>query len=438
MGENYAQADDIFNRGDNEHTSLTTETNALTSFMALRNDYNDFPGDVIDIIKVTSAHEFFHAIQFGYDGWEFGWVKEATAVWMEEVHYDDINDCHQFLNEFLLNPHQGFNYDTAQGYGSYIFFTYLTEHYVDNSFVKNYWINSINYDSWQQDYSIQTLDQTLNQYSLSLEHVMKNFHIANGILSSNSELGEFHYNEADEFPITTPNFLTQNSLSESDEEIVIQGTLNAFAADYYLIEIIDSSIADIGIGDCCVDILLETNYQTDTNVTVQLTTINNNQHISISDIFSQNSQSIERNDIDSLILVVSGFNFNYNITSDYGSVTYDNVDYSLTISVPSLTLDIKKDIIPRSFVLNQNFPNPFNGSTEISFSIPYQSQTQIKVFDIKGAYVGTILDKKLNAGKHFIHLDTEFINQNSLSSGTYFYQLNTTNNQRVRKFLYVK
>ena len=70
---------------------------------------------------------------------------------------------------------------------------------------------------------------------------MKNFHIANGILSSNSELGEFHYNEADEFPITTPNFLTQSSLSESDEEIVIQGTLNAFAADYYLIEIIDSS-----------------------------------------------------------------------------------------------------------------------------------------------------------------------------------------------------
>ena len=74
---------------------------------------------------IESAHEFFHAIQFGYDGWEFGWVKEATAVWMEEVHYDDINDCHQFLNEFLLNPHQGFNYDTAQGYGSYIFFSYL-------------------------------------------------------------------------------------------------------------------------------------------------------------------------------------------------------------------------------------------------------------------------------------------------------------------------
>ena len=35
-------------------------------------------------------------------------------------------------------------------------------------------------------------------------------------------------------------------------------------------------------------------------------------------------------------------------------------------------------------------------------------------------------------------LNTEFINQNSLSSGTYFYQLNTTNNQSVRKFLYVK
>ena len=103
-----------------------------------------------------------------------------------------------------------------------------------------------------------------------------------------------------------------------------------------------------------------------------------------------------------------------------------------------MTLDIKKDIIPRSFVLNQNFPNPFNGSTKISFSIPYQSQTKINVFNINGAYVGTILNKKLNAGKHSIYLDTEFINQNSISSGTYFYQLNTTNNQRVRKFLYVK
>ena len=40
MGENYAQADDIFNRGDNEHTFLTTATNSLTSFMALINDYN--------------------------------------------------------------------------------------------------------------------------------------------------------------------------------------------------------------------------------------------------------------------------------------------------------------------------------------------------------------------------------------------------------------
>ena len=56
----------------------------------------------------------FFMIQFGYDGWEFGWVKEATAVWMEEVHYDDINDCHQFLNSFIKSTPR-VNYDTTQG-----------------------------------------------------------------------------------------------------------------------------------------------------------------------------------------------------------------------------------------------------------------------------------------------------------------------------------
>ena len=83
MGENYAQADDIIYRGDNENSLSLLETNAMTSFMALRNNYDDFPGNTFDVIEVTSAHEFFHAVQYGYDGWEFGWVKEATVVWME-------------------------------------------------------------------------------------------------------------------------------------------------------------------------------------------------------------------------------------------------------------------------------------------------------------------------------------------------------------------
>ena len=99
----------------------------MVTFMALRNNYNDFSGIESEIIEVTSAHEFFHAVQYGYDGWEAGWLLESTAVWMEEHHYDSINDCYQFLQEFFDEPYLAINYDVNRGYGAYIYFSYLTD-----------------------------------------------------------------------------------------------------------------------------------------------------------------------------------------------------------------------------------------------------------------------------------------------------------------------
>ena len=48
-------------------------------------------------LRVTAAHEFFHAIQFGYDYAEDGWLMEATATWVEERVADDVNDNRQYL-----------------------------------------------------------------------------------------------------------------------------------------------------------------------------------------------------------------------------------------------------------------------------------------------------------------------------------------------------
>ena len=81
--ENFAQA---LSFGDNENSSVT-ELNALTSYMALRNNYNGFPGTQEESIKVTAAHEFHHAIQSGYDGFEAQWIMEATAVSMDCLLY---------------------------------------------------------------------------------------------------------------------------------------------------------------------------------------------------------------------------------------------------------------------------------------------------------------------------------------------------------------
>jgi len=78
--------------GDNENSSGITEVNAVYGYIALENDYAGFPLTPMDCVRVTAAHEFNHAIQFGYDYFEEIWLMEATATWIEDEVYDSIND----------------------------------------------------------------------------------------------------------------------------------------------------------------------------------------------------------------------------------------------------------------------------------------------------------------------------------------------------------
>ena len=88
-----------------------------------------------------------------------------------------------------------------------------------------------------------------------------------------------------------------------------------------------------------------------------------------------------------------------------------------------------------TFELNQNYPNPFNPSTNITFSIPHQSHVIIKVYDILGRKVATLVNNELSSGKHKI-----VWNADKFSSGVYFYQLNVKNENKIitKKMLLLK
>lgn len=85
-------------------------------------------------------------------------------------------------------------------------------------------------------------------------------------------------------------------------------------------------------------------------------------------------------------------------------------EYSNTVEV-----DI---IAPKEFSLNQNFPNPFNPSTMISFSLAVDSKVSLKVFDILGQEVMTIVNNSLIAGAHEYNFDAS-----NLNTGVYFYRI---------------
>jgi hypothetical protein len=90
--------------------------------------------------------------------------------------------------------------------------------------------------------------------------------------------------------------------------------------------------------------------------------------------------------------------------------------------------------LPRSFSLEQNFPNPFNPSTTIEFSLAAPTRVTLKVFNILGQQVATLVDEARAAGVY----RTTF-NAGSLASGVYFYRLSTEHGQQMtRRMLLLK
>lgn len=89
----------------------------------------------------------------------------------------------------------------------------------------------------------------------------------------------------------------------------------------------------------------------------------------------------------------------------------------------SLTSVISDAIIPNSINLNQNYPNPFNPITKIRFEINQFSITSIKVFNILGKEIETLLEKELSPGNYTIDWEAKGSNGQLLSSGTYLIRL---------------
>jgi hypothetical protein len=89
--------------------------------------------------------------------------------------------------------------------------------------------------------------------------------------------------------------------------------------------------------------------------------------------------------------------------------------------------------VPLGFALYQNYPNPFNPSTKISFVIPKSSFVILKIYDILGREVTTLINGVKHPGKYSISFDA-----NELASGVYFYSLTAYGIQIVKKMLLLK
>jgi len=87
----------------------------------------------------------------------------------------------------------------------------------------------------------------------------------------------------------------------------------------------------------------------------------------------------------------------------------------------------------KNFELEQNYPNPFNPTTMITWQSLAGGRQTLKIFDIMGNEVATLVDEYKQAGVYEMEFDA-----NKLTSGVYFYQLITGNFMETKKFILLK
>jgi hypothetical protein len=105
--------------------------------------------------------------------------------------------------------------------------------------------------------------------------------------------------------------------------------------------------------------------------------------------------------------------------ADFGTLTTTTVE--------------RQDVIPKSFVLEQNFPNPFNPSTTIRYDVPSEQLVTLKVYNILGQEVRMLVNDRQTAGRYTVRMDVA-----GLPSGMYLYQLVGEGFSLVKKMVLLK
>ena len=130
---------------------------------------------------------------------------------------------------------------------------------------------------------------------------------------------------------------------------------------------------------------------------------------------------------------------------DYLNVKKDGVRYSMDEVIFCLNegtgitdVDGNPNVIPLEYSLGSNYPNPFNPTTQIEYALPVSNHVSIKVFNSLGQKVKTLVDRQMTPGTHHTNWDGTNDAGNVVPSGLYFYKMESSHFNSVKRMLLLK
>ena len=405
--------------GDNGN-SIEQENNAYSSYMWMNNNYIGFPNTELENIQVTAGHEFFHAIQLGYDGDEEIWLLEATATWMEEETYDDVNDCYQYMIPWFEKPHLSLNRpNDLHQYGSFIIFKYIDEHLGGRDIIRKTWEQSRLFDSNDGDYSIQSIDLALKSKNYTFKKALNNMAIANLIFSSESSAGQYAYEEAEDY----------KSYRESSY-------FNTLAIQLGIYDSLNFSVGNIANIES-YNLQQYGSQYIKINSTDPVRISINAQDLTMHTIVKSNS---------GYYAVQSGPTLNVDPGSNtdwiYAVIVADNdngeeINYNLSFTDG----DSKQNSQFKIGVINsyeEPYPNPFNSSINFKIQVFNASNIKVSITDMLGREVIRLTSGVLEQGIYNYQWNGNNTNNEKVSSGVYYITAVSDNRQEWKKITLIK
>ncbi|MBI5096196.1 MAG: hypothetical protein HZB32_00845, partial [Nitrospirae bacterium] len=206
---------------------------ASTVYMIFENDFDlasqntDPDGVQAGAMKVTAAHEFFHTIQFQItdDIDNYGWWMEASATWMEERVYPEVNDYINYIDYWFEHPE--LSIDTFNGlfeYGTAVWVNHLTEKY-GSKFI---------YDVWNriqgEETALSAIENSLTERGTTLAEALQEMRVAN--LTFTYEDGQLYqgWDPTNPLGVTYRKASTDFTQNNNDN---VGGVLDPLSSAYY-------------------------------------------------------------------------------------------------------------------------------------------------------------------------------------------------------------
>lgn len=402
-------------RFDNFGFYGTTTSSGSTTYITLHNSFNGFPANShpesrqVGALYVTIAHEIKHAIQYETNRWRgsagsFNWI-EMDATLMEEVVFDDVNDYYNYIKTDFNSTDPSltsiFGRPQNPTPGAYYHITWML--YFSEAYGNNFWVDV--WDEVAADPEIPFIDAIdsvllMKGESFSGAHLMNHlWHLGSGDVFADTEFGfrerEFYPNPFTERELFfVPDSLNQTNLRPLAANYIRANSPN-IAIGRPAIRL-ESTVPGVGVGviGLFADGSAQSNMILDASSTTQ-----------------ELQTEWKWNELIDLHIAV--VNTNRSRTADY-----------------TLTLE---SALPEENILARNYPNPFNPTTRIEFSLKSPEEVRLDIFDSIGRRVSTLINEQMNEGFHYVDFDGS-----GLSSGVYFYRIKTNEQTITQKMVLVK